>query len=97
MFDGIDALEARYVASYKKAVEFAYHALGNFTKQSKDEENIGTGADCHKLIMMFRYECKRTDSKETSKTISMSNEKMKIDAISFLISVMGLLKMRTKS
>ena len=55
LFDGIDALEARYVASYKKAVEFAYDALQAFTRQSKEEENIGTGANCHKLIMMFRY------------------------------------------
>ena len=63
MFDGIDALEARYVASYKRAVEFAYDALENFTAQSKDEENIGTGAECHKLIMIFRYECTRVESK----------------------------------
>jgi hypothetical protein len=54
LFDGIDALEARYVASYKKALEFAYYAHGNFTRQSEIEDDIGTGADCHKLVMIFR-------------------------------------------
>ena len=55
LFDGIDALEAKYVASYKQAVEFAYDALQDFARQSKEEEINGTGANCHKLIMMFRY------------------------------------------
>ena len=43
------------MASYKQAVEFAYDALQDFARQSKEEEVNGTGANCHKLIMMFRY------------------------------------------
>ena len=48
-------MEARYVASYKNALDFAYDELQKFRNRSEEEESIGTGADCHKLIMIFRY------------------------------------------
>ena len=55
MFDGIDSLEARYVASYSKALAFAYNALESFQEnRTKEEKELGTGANCHKLIMIFR-------------------------------------------
>ena len=54
MFDGIDALEARYVASYSKALEFAYNELQNFNNRTDEDGGSEDGANCHKLIMIFR-------------------------------------------
>ena len=49
-------MEARSVASYSNALDFAYKALEKFEgERPEDEENLGTGANCHKLIMIFRY------------------------------------------
>ena len=55
LFDGIDSVEAKFVASYSNALEFAYNALEKFEgERPEEEENLGTGANCHKLIMLFR-------------------------------------------
>ena len=56
LFDGIDSLEARYVASYGKALEFAYSALEGFEgNRTTEDDELGTGSNCHKLIMIFRF------------------------------------------
>ena len=54
LFDGIDELEARYVASYSKALDFAFNELQNFNNRTDEVGGSEDGANCHKLIMIFR-------------------------------------------
>ena len=54
LFDGIDELEARYVASYSKALDFAFNELQNFNNRTDQDGGSEDGANCHKLIMIFR-------------------------------------------
>jgi hypothetical protein len=49
LFDGIDQLADRNIASYSKALEFAYTELEVYDRDKEKYE----GADCHKLIMVF--------------------------------------------
>ena len=51
LFDGIDQLEARFVANYSEGLEFAYDALETFSSERDPEDE--SGANCHKLIMVF--------------------------------------------
>ena len=49
LFDGIDQLVDRNIASFGQALNFAYTHLEDFEGQREDYQ----GADCHKLIMIF--------------------------------------------
>ena len=49
LFDGIDQLEDRYIASFRDALQYAYTKLENFDAQRDQHE----GSNCHKLIMIF--------------------------------------------
>ncbi|XP_040580279.1 voltage-dependent calcium channel subunit alpha-2/delta-2 isoform X4 [Lepeophtheirus salmonis] len=49
IFDGIDQLEARYIASYTDGLNFAYDNFEQFERTKEEEE----GAECHKLVMVF--------------------------------------------
>lgn len=53
LFDGIDRIEAHYVASYDTALQFAFEAFERYEVVRAEDQGSGTGADCHKLIMMF--------------------------------------------
>lgn len=49
LFDGIDQLEDRYIASFRDALEYAYTKLEDFDAERDEHE----GSNCHKLIMIF--------------------------------------------
>lgn len=50
LFDGIDLLVDRNIASFRQALDFAYRHLESF-ENTRDE--MLDGSDCHKLIMVF--------------------------------------------
>ena len=49
LFDGIDQLEDRYIASFRDALQYAYTKLEDFDAQRDEHE----GSNCHKLVMIF--------------------------------------------
>lgn len=49
LFDGIDQLVDRNIASYSQALKFAYTELESFDRDKDDQD----GSECHKLIMVF--------------------------------------------
>lgn len=49
LFDGIDLLADRHIASFTDALDFAYRNLEEFEGMRDPQD----GADCHKLIMIF--------------------------------------------
>ncbi len=53
LFDGIDQLTDRNIASYSNALEFAYNEIETFEKGREDPEREHEGSSCHKLIMVF--------------------------------------------
>ena len=51
LFDGIDQLVDRNIASFGQALDFAYSHLEEFEATRQDQDQLGS--DCHKLIMIF--------------------------------------------
>lgn len=49
LFDGIDGLRDRNIASFRQALDFAYRHLESFEREKEDKD----GSNCHKLIMIF--------------------------------------------